>query len=46
MQPKASNNPQKPTQVQPKYGPSDGGTYPNKNGKARGNKTLANNPPS
>ena len=46
VQPKASNSPQKPTQVQPKDGPSDGETYPSKNGKARGKKTLANHPPS
>ena len=46
VQPKASNSPQKPTQVQPKDGPSDGETYPNNNGKARGKRTLANHPPS
>ena len=45
MQPKASNSPHKPTQVQPKDGPSDGETSPSKNGEARGKRTLANHPP-
>jgi len=32
--------------VQPKDGPSDGETYPSKNGKARGKITLSNHAPS
>jgi len=46
VHPKASNIPQNPTQVQPKDVPSYGNASPNKNGKVRGNRTLANHPPS